>query len=383
MKFDFDKVHDRFGTNSVKYNCSKDILPMWVADMDFQTAPQIIKAMREKIELGIFGYEKVSDEFYESVMKWWKNEHKLELEKEWLIFCKGVVPALSSMIRKFTSINEGVLIQPPVYGVFYNIIKDNARKVVENPLIYDKKGYKIDFKDLENKLKEPQTTMMILCNPHNPIGKIWSKSELSKIASLCDKYGVLLVSDEIHCDISTKAFVPILSVSKRAISASSPSKAFNLASIHAAYVFAPDQKLRGRIKTAFNTDEIIEPSTLSMVASIAAYKHSKPWLKALNAYIAQNIAFASEFIEKNSKLKVVLGEATYLLWVDCSAICVNADEFFSFLYKKARLYVSKGSAFGAGGQSFLRLNLALPRARLEEGLKRLVKGAKEFELKAR
>lgn len=404
-KFDFDTRLNRLNSNSLKWQKGSQILPMWVADMDFKIAPSILEAMSQKLEKGIFGYELVGDDFYESIQKWWLKEHKLQIEKDWLVFCTGVVPAIASIIRHVSNIGDGVLIQPPVYGVFYNVIRDNGRLVVENELAYKDGVYSIDFKDLEVKLAHPKTTMMILCNPHNPIGKLWSKKDLQKIADLCEQNGVCLISDEIHCDITTKPYTPLASVYNNAITTISASKAFNLASLHASCVFTSNKLLRQKIQRAFHTDEIKEPASFATTATIAAFSHSKDWLKAMNVYVTENKKFASEFLEANSSLKVVKGEATYMLWLDFNKILQkvndkiykgfknknysdlksinkgfkNGDDLWVFLYKNAKIWLSQGSSFGAGGLNFMRLNVATPRSILKEGLNRLIKGIKDFE----
>lgn len=412
--YDFDTQLNRLNSNSLKWQKGAKILPMWVADMDFKIAPQIQNAMQKKLEKGVFGYEVVSDEFYQSIEKWWLEWHKLKLDRKWLAFCTGVVPAISSMVRRLTSIGEGVLIQPPVYGVFYNCIRDNGRTVVENELVYENGAYSIDFKDLEAKLASPNTTLMILCNPHNPIGKVWSKKELQKIAALCEKYAVLLISDEIHCDITSSPYTPFASINSRAITAISASKAFNLASLHASCIFTSDERLRAKITRGFNTDEIKEPASFAQTATIAAFNESKDWLKAMNAYVSANKDYATRILEANSALRIVRSEATYMLWIDCNALLkaknenlktaarnvkgaknqalkanlssidhlnacsFNGDDLWQYLYTHAKIWISKGSSFGAGGENFFRLNVATPRATLEEGLKRLIQGTKDF-----
>lgn len=412
--YDFDTPLNRLNSSSLKWQKGAKVLPMWVADMDFKIAPQIQSAMQKKLDKANFGYEIISDAFYESIQKWWLERHKLKLDKKWLAFCTGVVPAISSMIRRLSSVGEGVLIQPPVYGVFYNCIRDNGRAVVENELVYENGVYSIDFKDLEAKLAHPNTTLMILCNPHNPIGKVWSKKELSKIAALCEKYAVLLISDEIHCDITSTPYTPFASINPHTITAVSASKAFNLASLHASCIFTSDARLHAKITRGFNTDELKEPASFAQTATIAAFNESKEWLKAMNAYVEYNKNHATSHLEAHTPLKVVRGEATYMLWVDCSALLelknqqilssktaaktaknsahkplnardldtgarlLNGDDLWQFFYTHAKIWLSKGSSFGTGGQNFFRLNVATSKSTLDEGLKRIAQGVKDF-----
>ena len=376
----FDKKHNRFNTNSLKWNVKKDELAMWVADMDFQCSKAIRDALYKKIELGIFGYEIIPKDYYACVIEWLEDRHKLKVEKKDLLFCNGVIPAISSIIRRFTEVAENVIVQSPVYNVFYSCIENNGRKVVENKLIYKNHKYEIDFKDLEKALSLPQSTMLLLCNPHNPSGKIYTTKELQKISDLCKKYGVLVVSDEIHCDISQKQYTPFSSIDKDCISIISPSKAFNLAGIHSATIIAQNEILRNKIKIAINTDEIAEPNSFAITASIAAYRHSKKWLDDVNAYIKSNKELAKNFIESNTNLKVVQGDATYLMWIDCEKLCENTDIFCEYLRKKHKLYISKGSIYRGGGEKFIRINIASSKDTFLEGLKRLEKACLNFKI---
>ena len=250
MKYDFDQVVDRRNTTSMKWNVGENELPMWVADMDFRTAPKILEAMEKRLSHGVFGYTEIPEEWYQAYMCWWKVRHACVLEKDWLIFCTGVVPAISSIVRKLTTPNENVLIQTPVYNIFFNSIRNNGCRVLENPLRYENGNYGIDWEDLENKLRDPQTSLMILCNPHNPIGKIWDRDTLGRIGTLAKRYGVTVLSDEIHCDITRPgtAYIPFLSVSEDCrsvgIAAVAPTKAFNLAGIQTAAVAVPGLDFR-------------------------------------------------------------------------------------------------------------------------------------------
>lgn len=382
-KYNFDKVIDRSSTYSIKWWGEKDELPMWVADMDFQTAPEIIEALQNRLNNGIFGYTYIPDDWYKAYQNWWKKRHNLKIEKDSLIFCTGVVPAISSAVRKLTTPGENVLIQTPVYNVFYNSISNNGRKILESPLLYAKGKYSIDWKDLEKKLSDPQTSMMILCNPHNPIGKIWDKKTLSRIGNLCKKYNVIVVSDEIHCDLTDPGYeyIPFASVSKIcsdiSITCIAPTKTFNIAGLHSAAVMVPNKVLRHKIWRALNTDEVAETNAFAVVAAIAAFTKGGDWLDSLRAYIKTNKDRVREYIkDKIPELSVVPSEATYLLWLDCSKICKDSKLLYEFIFKKTKLLLSNGVQYGGNGQYFLRLNPACPKKLLENGLSRLEKAIK-------
>ena len=386
MQYDFGELTDRRNTNSLKWDVDEKVLPMWVADMDFKAAPEIIEAIQEKVEKGILGYTIVPDAWYQAIINWWKAKHDFHIDKEWLIFCTGVVPAVSSAVRKMTSVGENVLVQTPVYNIFFNSIVNNGRNIVENKLLYDGKEYSIDFEDLENKLSDPQTTMMILCNPHNPIGKIWEKSTLERIGDLCVKHHVLVLSDEIHCDLTdTKhEYIPFAAVSencaKNSITCIAPTKAFNIAGLQTAAVVVPDEVLRHKMNKALNTDEVAEPNAIAMEATVAAFTKGEEWLKQLRSYIEENRNVVGKFIDAQlPELYLVPAHATYLLWVDCSQITKDTTCLCQFLRSEALLYVSAGEAYGETGRGFIRINIACPRERLEDGLSRLKKGIELFK----
>lgn len=378
MKYDFDKVIDRSGTNSLKWESGQDELPMWVADMDFQTAPQITKALAERAAHGIFGYSIIPEVWYDSYANWWRERHNFPLKKNWLIFCTGIVPAISSLVRRLTSPAEKVLIQTPVYSVFFNSILNNGRQAIENPLKYDGKRYEIDFDDLEKKLSDPLTTLMLLCNPHNPTGNIWDKETLSRIGELCFKYHVTVISDEIHCDLTAPgiSYIPFASVSEHcaqnSVTCLSPSKAFNLAGLQSAAVCVPEPMLRGRVSRALNNDEIAEPNSFAVTGAAVAFTEGGEWLDELRAYLAENRKTAEQFIAAEiPEIKAVPSQATYLMWLDCGTL--SAAKITAFLRKKANLRLTDGTPFGGNGASFLRMNIACPKALLEKGLERLKK----------
>lgn len=387
MRYEFDKIIDRSGTNSVKWQGLEGGVAMWVADMDFACSPEILTALKTRLNNGIFGYSALPNELKDNICAWWQRRYGVKFEPDWLVFCSGVVAAISSLVRKFSSPGDKIVVQTPVYHAFFSSIINNGRQLCENHLKYDDKGYEIDFEDLENKLKDPFTTMMIICNPHNPVGKIWSKNELEKIANLCLKYDVLILCDEIHCDLSDpdKTYTPFYSLDEiyrqNAIICLSPSKSFNIAGLQGGFVVCENERLRCQIKRAFNADEIAENNAFSIVAMNAAYGKSEDWVDELRAYIHENKKFCANFIKENiPQISLTPSDATYLLWLDCSKICDDTRILQKFLKEKFKLWVSSGGDFRGNGDKFLRLNIALPRQMLNDGLNRLKLGADEFML---
>lgn len=385
MKYDFDAVINRRGTDSVKWNVGKNELPMWVADMDFRLAPEIEKAIKKRMDHGVFGYSVIPDEWYDAYMNWWKERHDFKMKKEGLVFCTGVVPAISSIVRKLTTPNENVVIQTPVYNVFFNSVLNNGCRVLESPLIYKNGRYSMDFNDLEKKLSDPQTTLMILCNPQNPAGKIWDRKTLEKVGNIAKKHGVTVVSDEIHCDITEpgKNYVPFASVSEvcREISVSciAPTKAFNMAGMKSAAVYAENPLLRHKVWRALNTDEIAEPNSFACIAAIAAFSEGGEWLDALRGYISENRKRVCEFVKNEiPEISVVKSDATYLLWLDISKTGMESTEVAAKIREKTGLFLTAGSIYGEAGKYFLRMNIACPKTLLEDGLNRLKKGIKNL-----
>ena len=381
MKYDFDTLVNRRNSHSLKWDVGEKELPMWVADMDFTTAPEVQAAIRSRAAHGVFGYSVVPDAWYDAYIGWWENRHGFSMQKDWLIFCTGVVPAISSAVRKLTTPAEKVLIQTPVYNIFFNSILNNGRQVLESRLTYRDGQYEIDFEDLEQKLADPQTSLMILCNPHNPVGKIWDKETLARIGDLCRKHHVTVLSDEIHCDLTDpgQEYIPFASVSEtcREISVTciAPTKAFNLAGLQTAAVSIPNSVLRHKVWRALNTDEVAEPNAFAVDAAIAAFTKGGPWLDELRSYIYANKKRAAAFINDTiPHVHVVPSNATYLLWLDCSGLTGSAAEAAEYIREKTGLYISEGSQYGPSGASFLRVNVACPRSTLEDGLARLREG---------
>lgn len=386
MPYDFDKLTDRRQSGSMKWDVPEKELPMWVADMDFKTAAEITEALQKRAGHGIFGYTVVDDSWREAISGWWERRHNFKLDKDWLIFCTGVVPAISSAVRKLTTVGENVLIQTPVYNIFFNSICNNGRNVIENRLVYDKTGYRIDWKDLEIKLKNPQTTMMILCNPHNPTGTIWTRDELKRVGELCAANHVTVISDEIHCDLTEPGYgyIPFASVSEvcaqNSITCIAPTKTFNLAGLQTAAVVVPNRVLRHKIDRGLNTDEVAEPNAFAIEAAVAAFTRGDSWLDALKEYIAGNRRVASTYLEQEIPvISLVPSHATYLLWLDCSKVTGDTGELSRYLRSETGLYLSEGAVYGGHGNQFLRMNIATQRARVEDGLSRLKQGVEAYE----
>lgn len=379
MDYDFDSIINRRDSYSLKWDVEENELPMWVADMDFQTAPEIREAIQERAGHGIFGYMVIPDVWYQAYQDWWKQYHGFSIQKDWLVFCTGVVPAISSAVRKLTTPGENVLIQTPVYNIFFNSIVNNGRNVLESPLVYDGEQYSIDFVKLEKDLSDPQTTMMILCNPHNPVGKIWDRETLARIGELCAKHHVIVFSDEIHCDLTAPGleYVPFASVSDTcreiSVTALAPTKAFNLAGLQTAAVVVPDPFLRHKMWRALNTDEVAEPNAFAVDAAVAAFTKGRPWLEELRKYLQRNKQYVQEYLERElPQLSVISTDATYLLWIDCHQLPGTSSEFADHLRKTTGLYLSAGAEYG--GDGFVRMNIACPLEVVKDGMERLKKG---------
>ena len=374
MKYDFESAIDRHGTNSLKWDLFDDDLPMWVADMDFRVAPKIQEAISGRAEHPVYGYTIVPDELFEAYIDWWDRRYDFQMSREDMAYAMGVMPSISSMIRCLTDVGDEILIQSPVYHVFFYVIEDNNRKVLENELIFENGEYRIDFCDLEDKLSKVK--MMILCNPHNPIGKIWSREDLDRIADLCQKHDVILISDEIHCDLTDPGIKynpcrPLDNV----ITCMSPSKSFNVAGFQSSIVHTKNKGLLERIKAQMHIDNSDSCNVFATAAVIAAYNESEDWLEELKEVIYDNKQTVKDYLSNELPvIKLVECEATYLLWLDCSALNVSSKVLSEFLRQNQGLFLSSGADFGECGDGFLRMNVACPQELLMEGLSRLKAG---------
>lgn len=378
MKYDFDTVTDRKNTNSLKWDVAENELPMWVADMDFRTAPEIISAIEKRVQNGIFGYSIIPNEWYDAYINWWKKRHGITFDKEELVFSAGVIPTLSSSVRRLTAPNENVLVLTPVYNMFYNSIKNNGRNVLKCPLDYIDGEYKINWERLESCLSQPQTSLMFMCNPQNPVGKIWDKGTLARIGELAYKSNVVVISDEIHCDLTDPncTYVPFASASdicrENSITCIAPTKAFNIAGIQTSAAYIPNRSLRWKIWRQLNTDEVGEPNVFAVQAAVAAFNEGGEWLDELRQYIYENKLAVRAYLEKNiPQIKLVPSEATYLLWLDCTSLKMDSRELAKHIRKTTGLYLSNGAQYG--GEGFLRMNIACPKTLLNDGLERLRK----------
>ena len=383
--YNFDEENNRRNSNSTKWNCKLNELPMWIADVDFKTCPDVIKAIKKRIQIGSFGYSDIPDEYFLEYKKWFKKYHNVNYEIEDMVYSSGVVASISSMVRKLTTPGEKVLVLSPVYNIFYNSIINNGRFVVTSNLIYNGFEYFIDFEDLENKMKDPQVSLMILCNPHNPVGKIFTKDELEKIAKCAKKHNVLIISDEIHCENITNGvkYTPFLSVSDDAreigIACHSLSKAFNLAGLQSACVVSKNKLLRYKIWRGINTDEVGEPNFFACEATIAALKKGKKWLVELNNYIYENKKYFTEKVNNELDLiHVQLTDATYMLWIDCTKLKIDSNTLVKNLREKTGLILSSGSVFGENGDGFLRINLATAKKNVIDATNRFINFFKNF-----
>lgn len=379
MKYDFDKVTPRCGTNSYKWDSTddKEVLPMWVADMDFPTAPCIINALEKRVEHGIFGYTRVPEEYYDAVISWFSRRHHWKPKREWFIYTSGVVPALSAVIKALTNVGDKVLTLTPVYNCFFSSIRNNGCELDSCALRYEDNTFSIDYEDLERRAADPKTTLMLLCNPHNPSGRVWTREELRRIGDICIKNNVVVVADEIHCELVHPGFTytPFASVSeefqKHSVTCVAPSKAFNIAGLQIANIIVENDKWRQRIDKAININEVCDVNPFGVIATIAAYNEGEKWLNQLLQYIHGNYLFFKDYCEEHlPQLPVAPLEGTYLAWMDCRSLGISSEELEEELMKEAKLWLNAGSMYGKEGEGFMRWNLACPRQLVKEGLER-------------
>lgn len=387
MKYDFDEIIDRRGTNCVKWDSAEnpDVLPMWVADMDFRTAPPIIEALRRRVDHGIFGYTRVPQSYYEAVTGWFARRHGWNIDKDWIIYTSGVVPALSAIIKAMTVPGDKVLIQTPVYNCFFSSIRNNGCEIVESPLVYADNTHSIDFEDLERKVSDPKVKAMILCNPHNPAGRVWRREELIRIGEICIRHDVVVIADEIHCELVMPGYeyTPFASISeefsRHSVSCVSPSKAFNIAGLQIANIVCADAGRRAKIDRAININEVCDVNPFGVIALQAAYNEGAEWLDQLLEYIHGNYEYMRSFCEEHlPDFPITKLEGTYLVWMDCRKFGMTSAELEKRLIEDAGLWLNAGTMYGQDGEGFMRWNIACPRARVIEGLKRFEKFAKNF-----
>jgi len=385
MKYNFDEIVKREGTNCIKwdgrdwYFKTNDVLPLWVADMDFRVPYFIVNAIKKRVDHEVYGYTFKSDSYFDAVIGWMKRRHNWQIKKEWISFSPGVVAGLTFAIETFSKPGDGVIVQPPVYFPFFDCVKGTKRKLVENPLKIENGRYTFDFEDLKSKIKK-DTKVLLLCNPQNPGGMVWSREELEELTNICLENEILIVSDEIHSDLVFQGHkhIPIATLSEEvaqnSIVCMAPSKTFNIAGLASSLVIIPDKTKFNRYERALNVGHIGMGNIFGAIALEAAYKHGDEWLEQMKEYVWENYLFLEEFFAKNlPKVKVMKPEATYLIWLDFREYGMNNQELFNFTIKNAKVGLNDGGKFGTGGDGWLRINIGCPRSILEEALERLRK----------
>lgn len=386
MGYNFDEIIDRKGTNSIKYDFavergkSEDILPLWVADMDFKVPSAVTEALVKTAQHGIFGYSESKQDYFEAIYNWYKNRFDWEVKQSWLVKTPGVVYAIAVAIRALTHIGDAVIIQQPVYYPFSESVLDNKRKLINNSLVYENGKYYIDFDDFEGKIIEHKVKMFILCSPHNPVGRVWTKEELIKLGDICIKHGVVVVADEIHGDFIYNGNKHSVFTSLKpeylgnTIICTAPSKTFNLAGLQVSNIFIPNKDIRNKFKGEIKRNGYSQLNTMGLVACQAAYEGGAEWLDALNSYLEENLSFMRNFLlEKLPQVKLVEPQGTYLVWLDFKGLELNQEELEDLITNKAKLWLSSGSIFGKDGEGFQRVNIACPKAILERMLLQLEK----------
>lgn len=388
--YNFDEVIDRSSTNCAKWDGhiqqgkADDLLPLWVADMDFKVLPEIIEDLKQRVEHGVFGYTFVYQEYKDAVIHWMKTRHHIDIESDWIVATPGIVTALKIAVSAYTKEGDAIIIQKPVYYPFDFSIEENNRKVIENPMVFDGEEYQIDYQDFECKIIEHHVKAYILCNPHNPIGKVWKKEELYRIGNICKKHGVLVISDEIHQDFvfSPTRHLPFYAVDDSfkdfSIICTSPSKTFNLAGLQVSNIFIANERLREQFIKMKSRNGVTDPNILGLVACCSAYTKGQQWCDELVTYIQGNIAYMQTFFKEHlPQLKVIRQEGLYLTWVDFRTLQMSDQELETFMLEKAKLWLDEGYIFGTGGGGFERFNLAIPRSLLEKALVQLKEALKK------
>ena len=388
--YNFDKIINRKGTNCLKYDYAvergkpADVLPLWVADMDFTVSEEITKSLHAAVDHGIYGYTQPKDAYYNAITNWMEKNHNWKTKREWIMKTPGVVFALGAAVKAFTKPGDAVLIQNPVYYPFTNIIRDNDRRVIDNTLVYEKRvtegksQYSIDYEDFERKIVQENIKLFILCNPHNPVGRVWNREELQYLGEICLRHHVIVVSDEIHNDFVYPGFehTVFANVDPRfaefTVTCTAPSKTFNLAGLQTSNIFISNETLREAFQKEIDKTGYDEPNALGAVACEAAYRGGQEWLDQLRAYLLENLNFLRAYLqEKIPQIHLVEPEGTYLVWLDCSELGISGKELDQFIVEKAGLWLDGGAMFGPSGADFQRVNIACPRATLELALDKL------------
>lgn len=388
MKYNFDELVERRGTNCVKWDerpqvgerssgmsLSADVIPLWVADMDFKAAPAILEAVKKRAEHGVFGYNIVPESYYEAVISWFHRRHQWEIQRQWILYTTAVVPAMSCVIKALTMPGEKVLILSPAYNCFFSSIKNNGCEVLESPLKAVDDSFEVDFDDFEAKCADEKTTLFLLCNPHNPSGRVWTREELQRMYDICQQHGVKVVSDEIHCELVMPGhqFVPFGTITDDCVVMNSPSKNFNTAGLQIANIICSHPSWRRRIDRAININEVCDVNPFGIVALQAAYNESEDWIDELNQYLWGNYQLLRDFIAENlPQWKVCRLEGTYLPWVDISAMGITSQELCDRLLAEAKVWINPGTMYGPQtGEGYVRFNIAIQRSRLLDALQRI------------
>ena len=379
MKYNFDELIERRGTNCVKWDesPSPEVIPLWVADMDFRVAPAIQKALQQRVEHGVFGYNIVPESYYEAVISWFHRRHQWDIQRSWILYPTAVVPAMSCVIKALTMPGEKVLILSPAYNCFFSSIKNNGCEVLESPLKAVGDTFEVDFDDFESKCADEKTTLFLLCNPHNPSGRVWTKEELQRMYDICKRHGVKVASDEIHCELIMPGheFVPFGTITDDGVVMNSPSKNFNTAGLQIANIICSHPSWRRRIDRAININEVCDVNPFGIVALQAAYNESEDWIDELNQYLWGNYQLLCDFIGENiPQWKVCRLEGTYLPWVDISAMGITSQELCDQLLAEAKVWINPGTMYGPQtGEGYVRFNIAIQRSRLLDALQRIKK----------
>lgn len=382
-EYNFDKLTQRRGTLSYKWDCAPEgVIPLWVADMDFETFPGITEALQKRVAHGIFGYTTVPQAYYKAVTGWFAKRHGWHFPEEWILYTSGVVPAISAIIKALTTPGDQVIVQGPVYNCFFSSIRNNGCEMVSNSLVYHDRTYNIDFDDLEQKAANPKARLLLLCNPHNPAGRVWTRDELTRIAEICKRNGVRVVADEIHCEFTSPEhpYTPFGTLPEHltegTIVCNSPSKAFNTAGLQIANIVCDDAEIRRKIDRAINDNEVCDVNPFGVTALMAAYTdEGAAWLKALNAYLRDNYRMLCNFFATRlPQFPVVTLEGTYLVWVDCTALGADSETIERELLDNEKVWINAGEMYGCEGKHFIRINTACPRKRLNDGLERIAQG---------
>lgn len=382
MRYDFDEIIPRRRTCSYKWDSASDddVLPMWVADMDFRTAPAIQSALQRRVEHGIFGYTKVPDAYYEAIICWFKRRHGGNIRRDWILYTPGVVPAISAIIKALVRPTEGVLVQTPVYNCFFSSIRNNGCRIVASPLLRNHLEYQIDYVALERDIVEQNVRLMLLCNPHNPVGRVWSREELLQIGKICLKHDVIVVSDEIHGELVYPGYTytPFASLSadflEHSVTCTAPTKAFNIAGLQIANIVVANPEWRKRIDRAININEVCDVNPLGVEALIAAYNEGEEWLSALLEYLYANYLYMQTYGQQNfPQFPIGRLEGTYLVWMDCSELGVSSEALEHQLLENVKLWLNAGAMYGETERCFLRWNIACPRPVLADGLERFAR----------